>query len=65
MQYNTIEYETRYLYCTAGRISHNITQTKIQQSICVSKHLIMCTPLVENIPMHQVWFAACYTKLQK
>jgi len=35
--------------CTAVKVSHNITQIKIQQGICVSKYLIMCKPLVENV----------------
>jgi len=42
----------KHVICTAGRMSHNITQIKIQQGICVSKYLIMCTPSVENIPTH-------------
>jgi len=40
----------KYAVCTAVKISFNVTQIKIQQGICVSKYLIMCTPLVENVP---------------
>ena len=35
---------------TAVKISHNISQIKVQQGIFFSKYLIMCTPLVENVP---------------
>jgi len=30
-------------------------QIKIQQGICVSKYLIMCIPLVENVPNAKYW----------
>ena len=41
--------------CTAIKISHFITQVKIQKGICASKYLIMCTPLVENVPNAKWW----------
>jgi len=39
----------KHAVCTAVKISRNITQTKIQQGICVSKYLILCTPFVEKV----------------
>jgi hypothetical protein len=35
---------------TAVKISHNITQFKVQQGIFVSKYLIMNIHLVKNVP---------------
>jgi len=41
----------KHTVCTAVKISHNITQFKTQQGIfCVSKCILMRTPLVENVP---------------
>jgi len=41
----------KHAVCTAVKISHNITQIKTQQGIfCVSKCILMCRPLVENVP---------------
>ena len=40
----------KHAVCVAVKISHKTTQMKIQQGIfCLSKCIIMCTPLVENV----------------
>jgi len=48
-QYNTI---INTLFVQLSK--HHITQIKIQQGICVSKHLIMCTTLVENVQLSNI-----------
>jgi len=45
----------KHVVCTAIKISHFITQVKIQKGICVSEYSIMCTPLIENLPKAKVW----------
>ena len=45
----------KHVVCTAVKVSHNITQIKIQQGICFGKYLIMCTPLVKNVPKTKEW----------
>jgi hypothetical protein len=45
----------KHVVCTAVKISCNLTQIKIQQGICVSKYLIICTPIVENVLNAKQW----------
>ena len=45
-----MQYNMKHVVCMAVKITHNTAQIKIRQGIfCVSKRIIMCTSLVENV----------------